>query len=118
MFLAFLNAPRSSKVRVVLKTIPIVSEMLINNSILIKEQLKIFSFKEKRLILKDQGPNIFAETLTRWFFLWPYRNSRTLDSGRCYCSYYHLQYKQQKKIEVLKANHFGFNANVSNEGAY
>lgn len=65
MFLAFLNAPRSSKVRVVLKTIPIVSEMLINNSILIKEQLKIFSFKEKMLILKDQGPNIFAETLTR-----------------------------------------------------
>ena len=40
MFLAFLNAPRSSKVRVVLETIPIVSEMLINNSILIKEQLK------------------------------------------------------------------------------
>lgn len=65
MFLAFLNAPRSSKVRVVLETIPIVSEMLINNSILIKEQLKIFSFKEKRLILKDQRPNIFAETLTR-----------------------------------------------------
>lgn len=65
MFLAFLNAPRSSKVRVVLETIPIVSEMLINNSILIKEQLKIFSFKEKRLILKDQEPNIFAETLTR-----------------------------------------------------
>lgn len=65
MFLAFLNAPRSSKVRVVLETIPIVSEMLINNSILIKEQLRIFSFKEKRLILKDQGLNIFAETLTR-----------------------------------------------------
>ena len=65
MFLAFLNAPRSSKVRVVLETIPIVSEMLINNSILIKEQLRIFSFKEKRLILKDQEPNIFAETLTR-----------------------------------------------------